>query len=71
MGTDIKSEIHSEVLYTIAEIALLLKVNKNMVYALINKGYLKSIKLGCRKVTRKSLMEFLEKFDGKDMDTML
>lgn len=28
MGTDIKSEIHSEVLYTIAEIASLLKVNK-------------------------------------------
>lgn len=34
-----------EVLYTISEVAALLKVNKNMVYYLINAGYLRSIKL--------------------------
>ena len=57
----------SEVLYTIAEVASLLKVNKNMVYQLINKGYLRSIKFGCRKVTRKALLDFLEKYDGEDI----
>ena len=53
-----------EVLYTISEVATLLKVNKNMVYYLINAGYLRSIKLGCRKVTRKALLSFLEQHDG-------
>ena len=57
----------SEVLYTIAEVASLLKVNKNMVYQLINKGYLRSIKFGCRKVTRKALLDFLEKYAGEDI----
>lgn len=53
-----------EVLYTISEVAALLKVNKNMVYHLINAGYLRSMKLGCRKVTRKALLSFLEQHDG-------
>ena len=60
-----------ELLYTISEIAEILKVNKNFVYTLINVGHLKSIKLGCRKVTRKSLLEFLEKYDGLDFDKIL
>ena len=34
---------------------------------LINKGYLRSIKFGCRKVTRKALLDFLEKYDGEDI----
>lgn len=59
------------VLYTISEVAALLKVNKNMVYNLINKGYLKSIKLGCRKVTRNALMNFLNEYDGENFDVLL
>lgn len=55
------------VLYTIAEVASLLKVNKNMVYDLINGGYLKSIKFGCRKVTRKAILEFLDQYDGQEI----
>lgn len=63
-----KSYVSSdEVLYTISEVAALLKVNKNMVYDLINKGYLRSIKFGCRKVTRKALLDFLEQHDGEDI----
>ena len=58
-------------LYTVSEVAEILKVNKNFVYTLINAGHLKSIKLGCRKVTRKSLYEFLEKYDGLDFDEIL
>lgn len=54
-----------EVLYTISEVAALLKVNKNAVYFLINKGYLRSIKFGCRKVTRNALLSFLEQYDGE------
>lgn len=60
----------NELLYTISEVAVLLKVNRNYVYSLINKGYLRSIKLGCRKITRKSLLQFLEKYDGSDLDEL-
>ena len=57
-----------ELLYTISEVAKLLKVNKNYVYALINGGYIRSIKLGCRKITRKALLDFLEEYDGSEFD---
>lgn len=55
-----------EMVYTISEVATLLKVNRNFVYTLISNGYLRSIKLGCRKVTRTSLLEFLNKYDGNE-----
>ena len=41
---DMKLDTEAEILYTISEVAALLKVNKNTVYQLINKGYLKWIK---------------------------
>ena len=61
----------NELLYTISEVSKILKVNRNYVYALVNGGHLKSIKLGCRKVTRKALLEFLDKYDGLDFDEAL
>ena len=51
-------------MYTIKEVEGLLKVDKNYVYALINKGLSRLTKLGCRKVTRQALIAliaFLEK----------
>ena len=70
MGRKIDKNIDNpnELLYTISEVSKILKVNKNYVYALINDGHLKSIKLGCRKVTRKALLEFLDKYDGIGFD---
>ena len=69
--TDRIIDKNENLVYTIKEVAGLLKVNKNYVYALINKGLLRSTKLGCRKVTRKALIEFLEKNDGLDFDEIL
>lgn len=61
-----------DVLYTVPEVAKLLRVNKNMVYDLIRCGYLRSMKLGSRKVSRKvsrkALLEFVEAFDGKTVE---
>jgi len=71
MDENKKVAISENLLYTISEVAALLKVNKNYVYALINGGHLRSIKLGCRKVTRKSLLQFLEQNDGLDFDEKL
>lgn len=58
-------------LYTVAEVAKRLKINKNYVYKLINLGLLKSLKLGCRKIRDTSLEEFLEKYDGMDVDEVI
>ena len=67
----LEENISRDILFTISEVASILKVNKNYVYKLIDKGCLRSIKLGCRKVTRKSLMEFLDEFDGKDFEDII
>ncbi len=58
-------------LYTVKEVAARLKTNVNFVYMLINLGLLKSLKLGSRKVRDKSLEEFLDKYDGTDIDEII
>lgn len=60
----------TEYLYTIDETAKLLKVNKNMVYDLINKGHLKAIKLGRKKVPAFEIERFLHEYIGKDMSDL-
>lgn len=56
-----------EYLYTVKEVATLLKVNKNYVYSLIRSGLLTGLKLGTLKVTREELESFLRKYNGKDL----
>lgn len=53
-------------LLTITDVAKILKVNPSKVYQLIDKGYLRAMKLGCLKVRRRTVEEFLEKYDGTD-----
>lgn len=48
-------------LYTVSEVAKMLKVNRNFIYDLINKGKLEAVKVGSIKITRKALDEYLEK----------
>lgn len=50
-------------LYTIAEVAKRLKVNRNTVYKLIREGRLKAVKLGSLKVREKALEEFLDNLE--------
>lgn len=56
-----------DILYTVAEVAKLIKTNTNYVYDLIKKGFLPALKLGSFKVRRAALLEFLEKYEGKDL----
>lgn len=56
-----------EVLYTVAEVAKLLKTNPNYVYDLIRKGILPALNLRSLKIRKASLLEFLKKYDGKDL----
>lgn len=56
-----------DVLYTVSEVAKLIKTNSNYVYELIKKGYLPALKLGSFKIRRSALLEFLEKYEGQDL----
>ena len=53
-----------DILYTVAK---LIKSNTSYVYNLIRAGLLPVLKLGSYKVRRVSLLEFLERYEGKDL----
>ncbi len=56
-----------EMLYTVGEVAKILKTNVNYVYELRKAGLLRFMKLGSLKCRRSTLEAFLEKNDGKDL----
>ena len=56
-----------DALYTVKEVAAILKTNTDYVYKLQSTGLLKFMKLGRLKCRKKSLEEFLEKYDGCDV----
>jgi len=56
-----------DILYTVSEVAKLIKSNPAYTYSLINSGLLPAIKLGSWKVRRTALLEFLEKYEGMDL----
>lgn len=56
-----------EVLYTVSEVAKLIKSNTSYVYSLIRAGLLPVLKLGNYKVRRVALLDFLERYEGKDL----
>ena len=47
-------------LYTVSEVAKLLKVNKNFVYNLIKNGELEAVKVGSIKVKKEALNRYIE-----------
>ncbi len=55
-----------ELLYTVAEVAKIFKVNPNKIYELIRAGKLKGLKLGNMKVPRYEVIRFLK--DNLDQD---
>lgn len=58
---------NEDVLYTVAEVAKLIKTNPAYVYELIKAGLLPVLKLGNYKIRRVALLEFLQKYEGKDL----
>jgi excisionase family DNA binding protein len=59
-----------DILFTVDQTAKLIKSNQNFVYSLIKKGLLPAIKLGSYKVRKKALLDFLEKYEGKDLTNL-
>lgn len=56
-----------DVLYTVSEVAELLKTNENYVYKLIKAKLLPCLKLGRIKVRKQAILNFLELNEGKDL----
>ena len=56
-----------DMLYTVSEVAKILKTNPNFVYRLHNAGVLKFLKLGSLKCRKTTLEEFLAKYEGMDV----
>ena len=48
-------------LLTVAEVAKMLKVNRNHIYKLIKEGELKAVKIGSIKVRKTDLEEYVER----------
>ena len=47
-------------LYTVTEVAKMLKVNRNFVYKIINDGELEAVKIGSIKVKQEALNRYIE-----------
>lgn len=54
------------IIYTVSQVASILKLNKNSVYQLIYSGALPCIKLGQIKIRHDALAKFLETAEGYD-----
>ncbi len=59
-----------DLLYTVPEVAKILKVDQHKVYELIDKKILIGLKLGRLKVTRMELFRFLKDYAGKDLSDL-
>lgn len=57
---------NSEILYTVSEVAKLLKVNRTFVYDLINRGEIPAVKVGSLKIRRTTLEKYLERLEGNE-----
>ena len=62
-----KEKEMQEVLYTVSDVAKLLKTNEAYVRKLIKKGLLKALVLGRLKVRASALEEFLTQYEGYDV----
>ncbi|QOR34416.1 helix-turn-helix domain-containing protein [Clostridium sp. 'deep sea'] len=57
----------TKLLYTVKEVSEIIKCNTSSTYKLIKKGLLPALKLGQLKVRHVTLVNFLEKYEGKDL----
>lgn len=56
-----------QLLYTVPEVAKILRCNPKRVYSLNKAGLLPFMKLGQMKCRRETLIAFLEKYEGYDV----
>ena len=60
-----------DILFTVKDTAQLLKCNVDSVHRLRKAGLLPFMKLGSYKIRKQALLNFLEQYEGKDVDELL
>ena len=60
-------ELKDKWIFTVGEVSEILSLRRENVVDLITNGYLKAIRLRGYHITKKSLMEFLNNYDGVDI----
>lgn len=60
-----------DILFTVKETAQLLKVNVDSVHKLRKAGLLPFMKLGSYKIRKQALLDFLEKYEGANVDEII
>ena len=63
----VRSEPMEDVLFTVPEVAEILRTNVDYVYKLRRSGLLRFIKIGRLKCRKSTLEAFLEKYEGLDV----
>ncbi|MDF2543439.1 MAG: hypothetical protein K0S18_1696 [Anaerocolumna sp.] len=59
-----------DTLYTVKEVAKIIRTTPAYAYELVKKGYLPALRLGSIKVRKQALCEFLEKNEGYDLSDL-
>lgn len=59
-----------KLVYSVAEVATILGVNRNKTYELIEAGVIKAIKFGKTRITLDSVLTFLKNYDGYDLSNL-
>lgn len=57
-------------LYTIADVTEILKMDKNLVYDLVRKGYLIPLKCKTFKISSLEIEKFIQKWTGYDLSDL-
>lgn len=65
--SNIENLVDADMLYTVAEVSKILKTNTGYVYSLIKAGLIPALKLGSLKIRRQALLDFLQRYEGKDL----
>jgi excisionase family DNA binding protein len=60
-------DINNSMLFTVDEVAAILKTNIDYVNKIRRAGLLRFLKVGRYKCRKETLIEFLEKYDGMDI----
>ncbi len=61
-------DIDKELIFTTQEVANILKVKFDYALDLIKYGYIRAIKYHGNKVTKAALLDFIEAYDGVDLE---
>lgn len=65
-----QNNTQEKLLYSVSEFAKLLGIGETLASAIVNSGLIPYLKLGGRKIRRKSVEKFLDEYDGYDLTNL-